>query len=53
MQLIAMLLKKVIGTNKQQLNEFSQVNHADKIKINVILIHGEVLAVSLRQHSVT
>jgi dipeptidyl aminopeptidase/acylaminoacyl peptidase len=34
-------LNKVIGTNKQQLNEFSPVNHADKIKANVMLIHGE------------
>ncbi|MFT6267675.1 MAG: dipeptidyl aminopeptidase/acylaminoacyl peptidase [Alphaproteobacteria bacterium] len=34
-------LNKVIGTNKEQLNEFSPVNHADKIKANVMLIHGE------------
>ena len=34
-------LNKVIGTNKQQLNEYSPVNHADKIKANVMLIHGE------------
>ncbi len=33
-------LNKVIGTDKQQLNEFSPVNHADKIKANVMLIHG-------------
>ena len=34
-------LNIVIGTNKQQLNEYSPVNHADKIKANVMLIHGE------------
>jgi pimeloyl-ACP methyl ester carboxylesterase len=34
-------LNKVIGTNKEQLNEFSPVNHANKIKSNVMLIHGE------------
>lgn len=34
-------LNKVIGTDKKQLNEFSPVNHADKIKANVMLIHGE------------
>ncbi|WP_293750804.1 prolyl oligopeptidase family serine peptidase [uncultured Paraglaciecola sp.] len=34
-------LNKVIGTNKQQLNEYSPVNHVDKIKANVMLIHGE------------
>jgi dipeptidyl aminopeptidase/acylaminoacyl peptidase len=34
-------LNKVIGTDKQQLNEYSPVNHADKIKANVMLIHGE------------
>jgi dipeptidyl aminopeptidase/acylaminoacyl peptidase len=34
-------LNRVIGTNKEQLNEFSPVNHADKIKANVMLIHGE------------
>jgi len=34
-------LNKVIGTNKEQLNEFSPVNHAAKIKANVMLIHGE------------
>lgn len=34
-------LNKVIGTDKVQLNEFSPVNHADKIKANVMLIHGE------------
>jgi dipeptidyl aminopeptidase/acylaminoacyl peptidase len=34
-------LNRVIGTNQQQLNEFSPVNHADKIKANVMLIHGE------------
>jgi acetyl esterase/lipase len=34
-------LKRVIGANKEQLNEFSPVNHADQIKANVMLIHGE------------
>jgi acetyl esterase/lipase len=34
-------LNMAIGTNKEQLNEFSPVNHADKIKANVMLIHGE------------
>jgi acetyl esterase/lipase len=34
-------LNKVIGINKEQLNEFSPINHADKIKANVLLIHGK------------
>lgn len=34
-------LNKVIGTDKKVLDEFSPVNHADKIKANVMLIHGE------------
>jgi pimeloyl-ACP methyl ester carboxylesterase len=34
-------LNKVIGINKQQLNEYSPVNHVDKIKAKVMLIHGE------------
>ena len=34
-------LNRVIDTNKEQLNEFSPVNHAAKIQANVMLIHGE------------
>ncbi|GAB2707537.1 alpha/beta hydrolase family protein [Aliiglaciecola aliphaticivorans] len=33
--------EKVLGTNKRELAEFSPVNYADKIKSNVLLIHGE------------
>jgi len=34
-------LKRVLGTDQAKLNEFSPVNHADKIKAKVMLIHGE------------
>ena len=34
-------LNKAIGINKQQLNEYSPVNHVNKIKANVMLIHGQ------------
>ena len=34
-------LNDVIGTDKEVLNEFSPINHVDKIKANVMLIHGE------------
>jgi dipeptidyl aminopeptidase/acylaminoacyl peptidase len=33
-------LDKVIGRDKQQLQEFSPINHVDKIKAAVMLIHG-------------
>jgi dipeptidyl aminopeptidase/acylaminoacyl peptidase len=33
-------LKRVIGTDKQQLDSYSPVNHVDKIKANIMLIHG-------------
>ncbi|MEP4889296.1 MAG: S9 family peptidase [Aliiglaciecola sp.] len=33
--------EKVIGTNARELAEYSPVNYADKIKSNVLLIHGE------------
>lgn len=34
-------LQKVLGTDKELLDEFSPVNHVDKIKAKVLLIHGE------------
>ncbi|MFT5706417.1 MAG: dipeptidyl aminopeptidase/acylaminoacyl peptidase [Oceanospirillaceae bacterium] len=34
-------LKRVLGTDPAKLNEFSPVNHADKIKAKVMLIHGD------------
>ena len=34
-------LKRVLGTEQAKLDEFSPVNHADKIKAKVMLIHGE------------
>ncbi|WP_412972745.1 alpha/beta hydrolase family protein [Glaciecola sp. MF2-115] len=34
-------LERVLGTDTDILNEFSPVNHADKIKAKVMLIHGE------------
>lgn len=34
-------LERVLGTEQTLLNEFSPVNHADKIKAKVMLIHGE------------
>jgi dipeptidyl aminopeptidase/acylaminoacyl peptidase len=34
-------LEKVLGRDKQELREFSPVNHADKIKADVMLIHGK------------
>ena len=34
-------LNRVLGTEKTILDEFSPVNHADKIKAKVMLIHGE------------
>lgn len=34
-------LNDSIGTNKAELDEFSPVNHADKIKAEVMLIHGD------------
>lgn len=37
----AAYLNRVLGKNKTILNEFSPVNHADKIKANVMLIHGD------------
>jgi len=34
-------LEEALGHDKQQLNEFSPINHADKISAAVMLIHGE------------
>jgi len=34
-------LKRVLGTDQANLDEFSPVNHADKIKAKVMLIHGD------------
>ena len=34
-------LERVLGTDPERLNEYSPVNHADKIKAKVMLIHGE------------
>ena len=34
-------LERVLGTDPKRLNEFSPVNHADKIKAKVMLIHGD------------
>lgn len=34
-------LERVIGRDKQQLKEFSPINHVDKINAAVMLIHGE------------
>jgi dipeptidyl aminopeptidase/acylaminoacyl peptidase len=34
-------LERVLGRNQEELDEFSPVNHADKIKANVFIIHGE------------
>ena len=34
-------LAEALGNNQQQLNEFSPVNHVDKIQAAVLLIHGE------------
>lgn len=33
-------LKRVLGTNKQELAEFSPITHAEEIKAKVMLIHG-------------
>lgn len=33
-------LQRVLGTDKQQLADFSPIHHADKIKAKVMLIHG-------------
>ncbi|MGQ8367259.1 alpha/beta hydrolase family protein [Glaciecola sp. 1036] len=33
-------LERVLGTDKQKLDEFSPINHVDKIKAKVMLIHG-------------
>lgn len=34
-------LEEVIGTDKEELAEFSPINHVEKIKAEVMLIHGE------------
>jgi dipeptidyl aminopeptidase/acylaminoacyl peptidase len=34
-------LERALGTDKAQLDEFSPVNHADKIQANTLLIHGD------------
>ncbi len=33
-------LERVLGTDKSRLDEFSPVNHADRIQANTLLIHG-------------
>jgi dipeptidyl aminopeptidase/acylaminoacyl peptidase len=33
-------LKEVLGTSKKQLDDYSPVNHVEKIQANIMLIHG-------------
>lgn len=34
-------LERVLGTDEARLDEFSPVNHADKIQANTLLVHGD------------